>query len=172
MQWQKNDVQGYGQAFVVSEEQKLEWADIFFLMITNPPQHSTYKNWPLIVPGFKVSEEILANLALLIKMKENSLKELHKAMRLGMRMNYYPPCSKPELVLGINPQSDSGSITLLLQDDDILGLQIRHQGQWIPVKPLPGAFVVNVADAVEVWSNGMYKSVEHRAITNVRKARM
>jgi len=30
-------VEGYGQAFVVSEEQKLEWADMFF-MLTLPPQ--------------------------------------------------------------------------------------------------------------------------------------
>jgi len=30
-------VEGYGQVFVVSEEQKLEWADMFF-MITLPPQ--------------------------------------------------------------------------------------------------------------------------------------
>ncbi|KAF7816418.1 protein SRG1-like [Senna tora] len=179
----ENDVQGYGQVFVVSEEQKLDWADIFFLM-TYPPQHTTYKNWPLIVPDFKetveeysaeicrVSEEILANLSLLMKMKEDGLKELHKVMRLSTRMNYYPPCSKPELVLGLSPHSDSGSITILVQHDDIPGLQIRHQGQWIPIKPLPGAFVVNVGDTLEVWSNGVFKSVEHRAVTNARKARM
>lgn len=30
--WQKpGDVEGFGQAFVVSEEQKLDWDDIFFL---------------------------------------------------------------------------------------------------------------------------------------------
>ena len=31
------DVEGYGQAFVVSEEQKLDWADMFYL-ITLPTQ--------------------------------------------------------------------------------------------------------------------------------------
>ncbi|KAF7816417.1 protein SRG1-like [Senna tora] len=179
----ENDLQGYGQAFVVSEEQKLDWADLFFLM-AYPPQYRNFKNWPLIVPSFRetveeysteicrVSKEILANLSLLMKMKEDSLKEMHKVMRLGMRMNYYPLCSKPELVLGIGPHSDSSSITILLQDDDITGLQIHHQEQWVPVKPLPGAFVVNVGDALQIWSNGVYKSVEHRAVTNARKARM
>ncbi|KAF7816419.1 protein SRG1-like [Senna tora] len=179
----ENDLQGYGQAFVVSEEQKLDWADLFFLM-AYPPQYRNFNNWPLIVPSFKetvdeysaeicrVSEEILANLSMLMRMKEDSLKELHKVMRIAMRMNYYPFCSKPELVLGISPHSDGGSITILLQDDYITGLQIRHQGQWVPVKPLPGAFVVNIGDALQMWSNGVYKSVEHRAITNARKARM
>lgn len=32
------DIEGYGQAFVVSEEQKLDWGDIFFLH-TLPPQY-------------------------------------------------------------------------------------------------------------------------------------
>ena len=31
------DIEGYGQVFVVSEEQKLDWADMFF-MITLPPE--------------------------------------------------------------------------------------------------------------------------------------
>lgn len=31
--WQTtDDVEGFGQAFVVSEEQKLDWADIFYLI--------------------------------------------------------------------------------------------------------------------------------------------
>jgi len=31
--WQTSeDVEGFGQAFVVSEDQKLDWADIFFLL--------------------------------------------------------------------------------------------------------------------------------------------
>lgn len=48
----ENDVQGYGQAFVVSEDQKLDWADLMFLL-AYPPQHRNLKNWPLIIPGFK-----------------------------------------------------------------------------------------------------------------------
>ncbi|CAI0466192.1 unnamed protein product [Linum tenue] len=36
--WQSpGEVEGFGQSFVVSEEQKLDWADLFFL-VTQPPQ--------------------------------------------------------------------------------------------------------------------------------------
>lgn len=36
--WQTpTDVEGFGQAFVVSDEQKLDWADMFFL--TMLPKH-------------------------------------------------------------------------------------------------------------------------------------
>ena len=67
-----------------------------------------------------------------------------------MRVNYHPASSKPELVLGVGPHTDGGTITILLQDNDIIGLQIEHKGGWLPVKPLPGAFVVNISDAAEV----------------------
>ena len=48
----ENDIQGYGQAFVVSEEQKLDWCDMNFL-ITYPPEQKNLKYWPLTVLGFK-----------------------------------------------------------------------------------------------------------------------
>ena len=67
-----------------------------------------------------------------------------------MRMNYSPPCSRPDLVLGVSPHSDGGSLTVLMQDDDINGLQIKHKGRRIPVKPIPNAFVINIADLTEV----------------------
>ncbi|KAM2954473.1 hypothetical protein FF1_032745 [Malus domestica] len=38
--------------------------------------------------------------------------------------------------------------------------------------PIPNAFVVNVGDVTEIWSNGKYKSIEHRAVANERKARI
>jgi hypothetical protein len=37
--WQREgEIEGFGQAFILSEEQKLEWADTFFL--TTLPPHS------------------------------------------------------------------------------------------------------------------------------------
>ncbi|CAK7325727.1 unnamed protein product [Dovyalis caffra] len=113
-------------------------------------------------------------------MDKDFLKRLHgKMMKQGIRMNYYPACSRPDLVLGISPHSDSSSITLLVQDDEIAGLQIRHKGGWVPVKPVPNAIVVNIGDVIErkrygqnLTFNGVCQSIEHRAATNVAAARM
>ncbi|KAH9702302.1 Fe2OG dioxygenase domain-containing protein [Citrus sinensis] len=178
-----NDVQGYGQGYVVSEQQKLDWSDVLFL-VTLPPSVRNLKLWPVALPGFKesidqysteirkVTEEIFAKLSLLMGMDTDGLKMLHGEMKQATRMNYYPTCSRPELVLGVSPHSDASTITLLLQDDKITGLQIKHKDSWIPVKPIPDAIVVNIGDVAEVLSNGLYKSVEHRAVTNDKKARM
>ncbi|KAM7499291.1 hypothetical protein LguiA_023705 [Lonicera macranthoides] len=178
-----NDIEGYGQTYVVSDQQKLDWNDSTFLIIS-PVHNRNMKCWPTKLPDFeeaveeyskemdRVTTQILASMSAVMGMKRSSLKEAHGKMKQAVRMNYYPTCARPDLVLGVSPHSDSSSITLLLQDDDIIGLQIKHRGTWVPVKPLPNALVVNIGDALEVWSNGVYKSVEHRAVTNVTKARM
>lgn len=47
-----NDLQGYGQGFVVSEHQKLEWCDLIFLLAL-PAHKRRFKFWPLSIPGFR-----------------------------------------------------------------------------------------------------------------------
>ncbi|XP_021295899.1 protein SRG1-like [Herrania umbratica] len=178
-----NEIQGYGQNFVVSEEQKLDWSDMIYL-ITVPPERRNFKFWPLSLPGFKdaieeysaevqkVAEELYANFSVLMGLDRDGLKRLQGELKQGIRMNYYPVCSRPDLVLGISPHSDGSTFTLLLQDDEVTGLQIKHKQVWVPVKPIPNSLVVNVGDAAEIQSNGMYKSIEHRAITNEEKPRI
>lgn len=100
------------------------------------------------------------------------LKEALPPMaRLVMGVNYYPPCPDPSLTSGVRGHSDIGLLTVLLQDD-VPGLQIRKGSDWVSVMPLPNAFVINVADQIEILSNGKYKSIEHRAFTNIDKPRI
>uniref|UniRef100_A0A7N0V0I1 Fe2OG dioxygenase domain-containing protein n=1 Tax=Kalanchoe fedtschenkoi TaxID=63787 RepID=A0A7N0V0I1_KALFE len=87
-----------------------------------------------------------------------------------MVVNCYPPCPQPELTLGMPPHSDYGFLTLLLQDE-VRGLQIQHRGNWVTVDPIPNAFVVNVGDHLEIFSNGLYKSVLHRVLANSKRLR-
>lgn len=44
---QPNNIEGYGQAFVLSDEQKLDWGDMFFL-IAQPPSLRNTRLWPNI----------------------------------------------------------------------------------------------------------------------------
>lgn len=98
----------------------------------------------------RVADEIFTNLSLLMGVERDFLKQMHGDVKQGIRMNYYPSCARPDLVLGVSPHSDSNSISLLLQDDDITALQIKHKGVWVPVKPIPNAIVVNIGDVMEV----------------------
>jgi isopenicillin N synthase-like dioxygenase len=91
--------------------------------------------------------ELMAN-ALAINPKE--MTELFNIGTQIIRVNYYPPCPQPERVIGLKSHSDAGGLTILLQISDIEGLQIRKDEQWIPIKPLPNAFIVNIGDMLEV----------------------
>ncbi|XP_057836586.2 protein DMR6-LIKE OXYGENASE 1 [Cryptomeria japonica] len=89
----------------------------------------------------------------------------------ALQINYYPACPNPDLTLGIAPHSDPGGITVLMQGD-VSGLQVLKDGKWFAVEAIPNAFVVNVADQIQVVSNGRFKSAEHRAVTNKTAARI
>ncbi|XP_047091575.1 1-aminocyclopropane-1-carboxylate oxidase homolog 1-like isoform X2 [Lolium rigidum] len=77
--------------------------------------------------------------------------------------HYYPPCPQPELAIGTSRHSDSGFLTVLLQDE-IGGLQILHEDRWVDVTPTPGAFIVNIGDLLQLISNDRFRSVEHRVV--------
>ena len=61
--------------------------------------------------------------------------------------------------------TDYGCITLLLTDPTPQSLQVLLKNStWLPADPLPGAFVVNIGDMIERWTNGLWKSTLHRVI--------
>lgn len=87
---------------------------------------------------------------MMLGMNKGGLLSLHKDMGRSLRVNYYPTCPNPDRVIGINPHSDATSISILLQDDDATGLEIQHDGGWVPVKPIPNSLIVNIGDVIEV----------------------
>ncbi|MBA0807880.1 hypothetical protein Gohar_023657 [Gossypium harknessii] len=68
------------------------------------------------------------------------------------------------------PHTDSDFLTILHQDQ-VGGLQLVKDGQWIAVKPNPEALVINIGDLFQAWSNDCYKSVKHCAVTHPTKER-
>ncbi|KAL5078867.1 hypothetical protein RYX36_007288 [Vicia faba] len=182
--WQtSDDMEGFGQLFVVSENQKLEWADLFFT--TTLP---SYARNPRIFPNIprrlrdnletyclelkRVCITTIKHIEKALKVKPNEMVEIFDDIGQTMRVNYYPPCPQPENVIGLNPHSDAAALTILLQASDVEGLQIKKDGQWIPIKPLINAFVINVGDILEILTNGIYRSIEHRATVNSKNERI
>ncbi|KAI3832615.1 hypothetical protein MKW98_002161 [Papaver atlanticum] len=93
------------------------------------------------------------------------LKEMRCSGSKILLGQYYPYCPQPELTLGLVPHTDHSIITLLLQDQ-IGGLQVKFEDEWINVKPIEGAITVNVGDFFQIISNDKYKSGEHCVLAN------
>ncbi|KAK6917259.1 Non-hem dioxygenase N-terminal domain [Dillenia turbinata] len=181
---QPNSLEGFGQHFVVSEEQKLDWNYIHIFMETELYItvvmssmlifticcRETLEAYSLEAKNLAMT--ILTQMAKALGMKTEEMTQLFNDGMQSMRMNYYPPCPEPDIAIGLTPHSDADALTILYQLNDTEGLQIRKDGKWIPVKPLEDAFVINIGDIMEIVSNGVYKSIEHRAIVNSAKERL
>ncbi|KAK3016770.1 hypothetical protein RJ639_006443 [Escallonia herrerae] len=167
--------EGYGQAFVVSEDQRLDWGDMPFVLPL-PASRRNMRFWPQNPASFKstleeYSSKLLSiSMSLLELMAENlganpeELTSKFKDCIQGMKMNYYPPCVHADKVMGLTPHSDATGLTLLIQINEVEGLQIRKDCKWVPIEPIPGAIII--------MSNGEYSSIEHRAVVNVEKERL
>ncbi|KAF2555350.1 hypothetical protein F2Q68_00013552, partial [Brassica cretica] len=91
-----------------------------------------------------IAKILIAKMGEALEIKPEEIEErFGDDMFQSMRMNYYPPC-----------------------------LQIKKDGKWVFVKPLPNAFIVNVGDVLEIITNEIYKSIAHRVVVNSEKERL
>ncbi|KAL0699525.1 hypothetical protein Bca4012_055647 [Brassica carinata] len=90
----------------------------------------------------------------------------------ALQLNHYPVCPEPDRAMGLAPHTDSTLLTILYQNNTA-GLQVfRDDLGWVTVPPVPGSLVVNVGDLFHILSNGLFKSVIHRARVNQTRSRL
>ncbi|XP_043722737.1 2-oxoglutarate-Fe(II) type oxidoreductase hxnY-like isoform X2 [Telopea speciosissima] len=144
--------------------------------------------WPAtdLLPGWRQTMEKYHQEALEVAKKVARIIALaldldadffHKPEMLGkpiatLRLLHYEGrVSNPlEGIYGAGAHTDYGLITLLATDE-VVGLQIckdRHANPpiWEYVPPLKGAFIVNLGDMLERWSNCIFRSTLHRVLGN------
>ncbi|XP_043702331.1 feruloyl CoA ortho-hydroxylase F6H1-3-like [Telopea speciosissima] len=172
----------YGTSFIPRAEVALEWKDYLSLFYVSDDEVSAY--WPKECKEqameFMEKSEPLVKKLLKVLMKRLNVKDIDEGKELllmGSKMinlNYYPICPNPELTVGVGRHSDVSTLTILLQDD-VGGLYVRGNSgdSWINVPPASnGSLVINVGDALQILSNGRYKSAEHYVIANRSRNRV
>ena len=66
---------------------------------------------------------------------------------------------------GVGAHKDSGLLTFVLQDSR-RGLQVQTEdGRWVDAVPVPGTFVVNIGELLELASNGYLRATVHRVVS-------
>ncbi|XP_052209120.1 feruloyl CoA ortho-hydroxylase F6H1-3-like [Diospyros lotus] len=171
----------FGTSFSPRAEKSLEWKDYLSLFYVSDDEANAY--WPSVCKNqaleyMRASEVLIKRLlkALTRRLNVENIDEDKELLFMGSKrinLNYYPICPNPELTVGVGRHSDVSTLTILLQDD-IGGLYVRKldDDSWVHVPPISGSLVINVGDALQIMSNGRYKSIEHRVVANGSKNRI
>lgn len=173
-----------------------DWKEVFDLNVVNPVKipaspdpddkevSEWYNQWPESPPELreaceeyskemeKLAFKLMELIALSLGLPADRFQGFFKDQTSFIRLNHYPPCPSPHLALGVGRHKDAGPLTILAQDD-VGGLEVKRKsdGVWIRVKPTPNAYIINVGDMIQVWSNDTYESVEHRVMVNSERER-
>ncbi len=133
--------------------------------------------WPDWLPGFR--DDILAYYRAVIDLGDRLFRAFTIALGLPedffaqrtrkpasqLRLLHYPPNDLPvnKEHLGIGAHSDFECFTILNTDSP--GLQVMNAAdEWVEAPPIEGAFIVNVGDLIEGWTNGLFKATQHRVV--------
>ena len=141
--------------------------------------------WPSNPPGFKaavseywdavtgLSRHLLRALSLALGSAEDALLEHFNKPLSNISLLHYP--ARPAVLDGARLDArahfDTDVLTILLPAETG-GLEVLHrEGVWMEVDPLPGCFVVNIGNMLELWSGGRFRSTMHRVHPPVGKER-
>ncbi|KAI4307303.1 hypothetical protein L6164_030507 [Bauhinia variegata] len=177
-------IEGYGTKLQKEVDGKKGWVDHLFHRIW-PPSAIDYEFWPKNPTTYReinqeyakrmhgVVDKLFKSMSIGLGLDADELKKSSGGDELVylMKINYYPPCPRPDLALGVVAHTDMSFITILVPNQ-VPGLQAFRDGHWYDVKYIPNALVIHIGDQMEIVSNGKYKSVLHRTTVSKDETRM
>lgn len=133
--------------------------------------------WPAAMPSLRdaweayykalvvLGERLLEVMALALHVEPQLLLTTVDRHLSALRGLNYPPLSADALPgqLRAGEHSDYGTLTILLPGPGTGGLQVRRADDtWVDVQPIDDAFVVNLGDMMQRWTNDRWRSTRHR----------
>ncbi|KAL0415379.1 UNVERIFIED_CONTAM: Codeine O-demethylase [Sesamum latifolium] len=168
------EFQGYGADPLPEEGQSLDWSDRLFLELV-PQDQRNYRFWPQNPPSFKgtleeysekmktVTEMISKSMARSLHLEETCFfKQFGEGAQLGARFNYYSPCRRPDLVLGLKPHADGSGYTLYCRTNPAFNYSTMANGILSPRTLMP---------FLSSWGT-KWRSPVHRVLSNRERDRI
>jgi len=113
---------------------------------------------------FELGRVLLRGFALALGQAADRFDPLLTKPPSQLRLIHYPHHPAAADQPGIGAHTDYELFTLLRSTAP--GLEIMNEsGLWVDAPPLPDAYVVNIGDMLELWSNGEFVATTHRVRT-------
>jgi isopenicillin N synthase-like dioxygenase len=119
-----------------------------------------------------VSLRVMRMLAMALDLPEDHFRPFTDKHVSPLRANHYPEQTTPPLPgqLRAGAHTDYGDLTVLLPENVPGGLQVLNPfGEWVDVEAPPGAFVCNLGDLMQRWTNDRWRSTMHRVVNPPRE---
>lgn len=109
-----------------------------------------------------LGDTLFRGFALALGLAEDTFVPVTRHPTSQLRLIHYPLAQDPqEDRPGIGAHTDYECFTLLYPTAP--GLEVLNgAGEWIDAPPLPGAYVVNIGDMMELLTNGEFVATSHR----------
>jgi len=133
--------------------------------------------WPTSLPDFKstllrwqqeqtdVAIRLLRAFAVALGQSEDFFDPIYQgAPNQHVKVIRYPGRHDTSSSQGVGPHKDSGLITMVMQHEQS-GLQVETEQGWLDAPPVPGTFVVNIGELLELASNGYLRGTVHQVVT-------
>ncbi|KAK5117528.1 hypothetical protein LTR62_004950 [Meristemomyces frigidus] len=130
-------------------------------------------------PVLELARHLSRLFALSLELDEHYFDEMLTHPGGFGRLMYYPAAKNPQPLdpevkdkeIGLGAHSDYDCFTILLCSA-APGLEILSpEDRWVPAPAVEGSFIINVADFLMRWTNGVYKSTVHRVVNRTRDER-
>jgi isopenicillin N synthase-like dioxygenase len=113
----------------------------------------------------RVGIELLKAIAVALGQPENAFAEIYEPGPSQLtKIIRYPGRDVAETDQGVGAHRDGGFVTVLLQDTTP-GLRVQaDDGSWIAAPPVPGTFVINAGELLELATNGLVRAAIHDVV--------
>ena len=119
-----------------------------------------------------LAARIMRIFAVALDLREDFFRDKTDRHISGIRANHYPEqveAPRPGQIRA-GAHTDYGAVTILLPEN-VPGLQVlTRRGEWADVAAPPGAFVCNIGDLMQHWTNDRWVSTMHRVVNPRRDA--
>jgi len=113
--------------------------------------------------AYRVSRDVLTALGVALGQPETYFDEWFDATSHShLKVVRYPGRGDAPDEQGVGAHKDYGFLALVLQDE-LGGLKVEAKnGEWLDATPIPGAFVFNIGELLEIASRGYLRATVHR----------